>query len=576
MKIVQIVANAVKAKLVNADKEAKLAVSEFLSYEVEGAEHTDAFKGKRWDGRSTFFSFREATFPAGFVTAVQTELVRRGYKVSLAVKKAPEPLGERHPAVDTFPYDPRYQYQDTTEDRVVKHRRGIVQVATGGGKSRIGKKITARIGRPMLFLTTRSVLMWQMQRAYKEMVEINPILGKKIGVLGDGEFRPNPKGINVGMVQTLAAKLEKTTLETEVERLVEAEHTREEKAVQALKTSLRRKKVAAPEIAKQIENLRIRQARDRLSEKALLDKARVKFEQKTKARRETLDFLACIELVIAEEAHEASSNSYYDIMQGCVNAHYRVALTATPFMRPDAEANMRLMACTGPILVKVSEKELIDRGILARPYFKYITPEYIAPKKGRRLHRTTKWQAAYRLGIVESVARNRDIIKEALRGTKLGLKAMILVQHKAHGKTLRDALNKLGVKVDFIFGEHDQDRRDWAINRLKKGDVDVLIGSTILDVGVDVPAIDLVILAGGGKAEVSLRQRIGRGLRAKKGKANVCFVVDFLDKTNVYLLEHAQQRYNIVANTPGFAENILKPGQDFDFSGLGIGKPEAA
>ncbi|MBH8434009.1 hypothetical protein I8Q59_09430, partial [Acinetobacter baumannii] len=43
----------------------------------------------------------------------------------------------------------------------------------------------------------------------------------------------------------------------------------------------------------------------------------------------------------------------------------------------------------------------------------------------------------------------------------------------------------------------------------------------LLDGGVDVPAVGLIILAGGGKAEVALRQRIGRGLRAKKFGPNV-------------------------------------------------------
>ncbi len=32
------------------------------------------------------------------------------------------------------------------------------------------------------------------------------------------------------------------------------------------------------------------------------------------------------------------------------------------------------------------------------------------------------------------------------------------------------------------------------------------------------------ILGGGGKAEVEMRQRVGRGLRAKKNQANVCLL----------------------------------------------------
>jgi superfamily II DNA or RNA helicase len=93
-----------------------------------------------------------------------------------------------------------------------------------------------------------------------------------------------------------------------------------------------------------------------------------------------------------------------------------------------------------------------------------------------------------------------------------------------------------------------------------------LIGTTILDVGVDVPAVGMIILAGGGKAEVGHRQRIGRGLRFKKTGANVAFIVDFADTLNSHLRAHARQRRAIVEATPGFAENILADNEDFNWA----------
>ena len=67
----------------------------------------------------------------------------------------------------------------------------------------------------------------------------------------------------------------------------------------------------------------------------------------------------------------------------------------------------------------------------------------------------------------------------------------------------------------------------------------------------------MVILAGAGRAEVALRQRIGRGLRAKKKGPNVCFIVDIDDDFNNHLINHAAQRRAIVLNTPGFNEGWL-------------------
>jgi superfamily II DNA or RNA helicase len=119
------------------------------------------------------------------------------------------------------------------------------------------------------------------------------------------------------------------------------------------------------------------------------------------------------------------------------------------------------------------------------------------------------------------------------------------------------------LKVSYIRGEHDQDERKRALTKLEQGKIDVLIGTTILDVGVDVPAVGLVCLAGGGKAEVALRQRIGRGLRAKKRGPNVAFIMDFNDGMNSYLIDHCRQRRLIIEGTEGFAERILPPGKDF-------------
>lgn len=233
---------------------------------------------------------------------------------------------------------------------------------------------------------------------------------------------------------------------------------------------------------------------------------------------------------------------------------------------------MRLMAAFGPIGIKISEKMLIDRGILAKPHFKYVA----LTQKPAKLFRGTTWQAAYRIGIVDNVERNARIVFEARRGAALGLPVMILVQQTRHGELLREMLAERSIAVEFMQGENKPKERKAALTRLANGETQTLIGTTILDVGVDVPAVGIVILAGGGKAEVALRQRVGRGLRAKKKGPNCALVVDFDDPWNSHTKDHAKQRRSIIEGTPGFAENILPDGQDFDFVKLGLATRKAA
>lgn len=493
MSIVQIAHNAVTAQLVNPTKEVKQEVQRVLTYRVAGCEHMAAFRSGNWDGRSTFFEYGTGRFPRGFVTLVFHALTKAGYRVQIVKKPLPAPRGPENPVVDSFGFDPRYDYQMQVVDKLLKHGQIIAQVATGGGKSRIAKLCTARIDRPTLFLTTRGVLMYQMAESFES-------LGKRVAILGDGSLKVSNE-VTCGMVQTIMSWL------------------------------------------KEPEKGDCRQA----------------------ARREKMiEVLSRFEFVILEEAHEASGNSYFDILRHCKNAHYRLALTATPFMKEDEEANMRLAASSGPVAIRVSEKMLIDRGILAKPYFKFVELPECPPK----LFRSTPWQRAYEVGVVNHDTRNKHIIAESMRGARYGLSVMVLVQRKEHGNKLCAKMKSVGLRAVFIFGEDDQDARKRAFRDLKEKRIDVLIGTSILDVGVDAPAVGMVILAGGGKAEVALRQRIGRGLREKRdGLPNVAFIVDFADGHNGHLKTHYKQRRFIIENTPGFAENIVS---DFDFIGLGL------
>lgn len=270
------------------------------------------------------------------------------------------------------------------------------------------------------------------------------------------------------------------------------------------------------------------------------------------------DYLNKVEFIIGEEVHEISDNSYYNVIQHCPNAYYRLGLTGTPFMHGNSESNMKLLGAFGPVGIDVSEKLLIDRGINAKPVFKIA--EYEKPAK---LSFNSGYQKAVHEGITHSENRNNCIVEHAIKASQHGLSTLVLIQRQDHGRILKAKLKDKGLKVEYIYGENDSAERKAALHKLGTKKIDVLIGSKILDVGVDVPSIGLVVNAGGGKAETTLRQRIGRGLREKKTVSNTCFFLDFDDAHNRHLHEHYLERVRILKSTPGFAENILDKGQDF-------------
>ena len=484
-----ILANAVVAQVRTDDLDVKLVVNDLLSYEIQGR---GQFGASKWSGRKSMFDFDRGIFPAGFLYSVGTRLKTLGAEVSYAIKQAPSPLG---PEVGTFDpkgfgFSDKYDYQPETIRRLLRFKRMIARVATGGGKSNIAILAHSTIRRNTLFITTRSALMYQMKDQFDAC-------GFPAGVVGDGIWQPR-KGMNVAMVQTLAQMLR--------------DPTRQEKV---------------------------------------------------------LKFLDQMEVLIGEEAHESAGDGYYVVANNCKNAHYRLALTATPFMKDDEEANMRLQAVFGSVGIEVSEELLINRGILAKPYFKYANS-----RKPDHLRYGASWQEAVEIGIVENKFRNAVNVHEALRMKKIGFPVISLVQRERHGKILSDMMREAGLNCAFLSGKSDQQERAEGLRDLSKGNLDVLVGSTIFDVGVDVPSVGMVQLAGGSKDEVALRQRIGRGLRAKKTGPNIAFMLDHTDRHNKHLKSHAMTRFGIVKSTPGFVEGILPEDKDYPMDDLQKSKVE--
>jgi superfamily II DNA or RNA helicase len=93
----------------------------------------------------------------------------------------------------------------------------------------------------------------------------------------------------------------------------------------------------------------------------------------------------------------------------------------------------------------------------------------------------------------------------------------------------------------FIHGDTPIEERTDAIQDFKNGVFKVLITSSILDQGVDIPNIDVLVFAAAGKSYIRAIQRVGRGLRINEGKDKLT-VIDFCDKTHRYLAKHSIER----------------------------------
>lgn len=92
------------------------------------------------------------------------------------------------------------------------------------------------------------------------------------------------------------------------------------------------------------------------------------------------------------------------------------------------------------------------------------------------------------------------------------IEAAALIEHE---ESIREALPGVGVGV--LHGRLDRARREEAISRFRDGSVQVLLATTVVEVGVDVPEASLIIIESAQRFGLSqlhqLRGRVGRGRR---------------------------------------------------------------
>jgi superfamily II DNA or RNA helicase len=246
------------------------------------------------------------------------------------------------------------------------------------------------------------------------------------------------------------------------------------------------------------------------------------------------------QLLMVDECHHMSSNQMMDFLKKVPGA-YRFGFSGTP-LKYDVLSDMKLMAMTGDVRYEISNKFLIEEGYSAVPSVEIHIIESSSDADWK-LH----YHDAYQKLIVDNFDRNMIISGVAKESEGITL---ILVNMIKHGELLQSMIPD-SIMVD---GSDSTQFRRSILDMMRNQEAGVYISSPILDEGVDVPAMNTVILAGGGKSHVKLLQRIGRGLRKKQGD-NVLTVHDFLDDTNVHLFKHSEARIETYVKE-GFKKSI--------------------
>lgn len=267
---------------------------------------------------------------------------------------------------------------------------------------------------------------------------------------------------------------------------------------------------------------------------------------------EVATFLSKVDMWVCDESHLSAADKYKDVDKMLYNTSRRYGVSAT-LMREDA-AEMVFHGIFGPCVIQFSAAELIKRGWLIKPRIQIHVVEHSFVYEGEK--KKPPFDDVYAADITYSMERNMLIGELAKRCKDENMwPCLILVSDLAHGENLQDIISRYG-PTGFLQGESSQKIRAEVLTKLKNAELPFLVASTIFDIGVDIPQLRSVILAGSGKSQSRAVQRVGRGLRHdpsspvsdRLGPKEEVLIIDFEDREKYFLREHSLLRrsyYNL-------------------------------
>lgn len=246
--------------------------------------------------------------------------------------------------------------------------------------------------------------------------------------------------------------------------------------------------------------------------------------------------------------------------------YHRKGMSGT-FFRSSGE-DVALHAFLSHVAYEINTQKLMDKGRLTKTRIAHL--ELKGPKLERDFDGYTGKGGLQWKGIVDYEPRNRAIIDLSVLFANRGRKVLILVASKPQGRALLRRINEVlpsspysEASAVFVSTDTTKKKIEGAFESFREGDTQVLIGTSLVGEGIDLPSADCLIYATGGKAAVSYVQALFRVCTAQEGKEE-SVIIDFVDKQHGILLNHSRKRWEIASQYPVFDLQYLRHGDSVE------------
>ena len=248
-------------------------------------------------------------------------------------------------------------------------------------------------------------------------------------------------------------------------------------------------------------------------------------------KKHIAELVNIFDVVIVDETHHVSDfkGEYAQILRQTF-APIRIGLTAT---RADGKgAQLAMEALLGPVIGEFTINEAREAGFMAAPIIKLTKLS-----KNMVTHDMRNYADVYTSGVVRNLEMNRIISELVKKYSDEGLTSLVIVTQIVHGTLILGICQRLGINVVFVNGSTENQTRDMAKEALNNKAIKCIICTSVFREGINIPELNVLINAAGGKSELATIQAIGRGMRKTETKSHLV-IHDFFNPSHRFLIDH--------------------------------------
>ncbi len=249
--------------------------------------------------------------------------------------------------------------------------------------------------------------------------------------------------------------------------------------------------------------------------------------------------------VIMDEVHHVPARTVKLVMMEAGDGWaLRIGLSATPW-RNDGR-DLEIYAYSGSVVdPRINSSYLIKNGFAVPVEIRIVkAPRCREVKRCEGLEGAPKYMCV-RKALVECEERNQFIIELARRAEK---PVLIITPFVKHAEKLYQLAKAAGLKAALVTGIIKAEKRKEIYDALRRGEIEVLIATTLADEGLDLPPLRTLIIALGGKSKTRTLQRIGRLVRPY-GDKKIAVAYE-LKEDYPYIADHLETRLKLYKTEP--------------------------